>query len=341
MSDNETGLYIFNAIRNIGDNSAVIDVRAIYEAKGFYDGQKVIQHELKKFFNIKPDVIIALKGLELSNKTIDFIRTNFPDTVLVNWFFDLLIDDKLVYESPVAPQIINSYDYFLCSLEGIARVLRRKGFKNVYHVAEACSPEHHSFVYANQYQNKKYSEDIAFCGSIGYSWIHKDRIRILNKIIEEGYRIKIWGKLVSKPGQIPQGIIDAMTKAEAINEQHAMVSHLSKINLGIDASPNIYGSWSARLYRVLCAGGLYLSVNTYGLSDYFKVNPEGEQLTGKEELVVFYNLNDLIEKIDFLLEHDNIRKQIAENGKKKVLNNHTFEHRIKEIKKIISKTKRG
>jgi len=92
---------------------------------------------------------------------------------------------------------------------------------------------------------------------------------------------------------------------------------------------------SARIYRVMCAGGLYLSTATKGIESLFNVNKEGEEITGDQELVVFYDENDLIKKLDFLLEHDDIRESIAKNGQKRVISEHTFKHRIIKMLKMI------
>ena len=47
------------------------------------------------------------------------------------------------------------------------------------------------------------------------------------------------------------------------------------------------------------------------------------------------NLEDLIDKLDYYLVHDDVRAQIAINGYTKVKNMHTWQHRIAELLKII------
>jgi len=126
-----------------------------------------------------------------------------------------------------------------------------------------------------------------------------------------------------------------MSGEAVINERHSIVCQSSLINLGLDAMPELEGSMSARLYRVMCAGGLYLSTPTKGIEKLFKINKKGDKINEEQELVVFYDENDLIEKIDFLLENEKIRKQIAINGQKKVLSEHTFTDRIKKLIKLV------
>ena len=47
------------------------------------------------------------------------------------------------------------------------------------------------------------------------------------------------------------------------------------------------------------------------------------------------NSKDLNKKLDYYLNHEDERKIIAEKGKKLVLKNHTFDHRVIEILKTI------
>jgi spore maturation protein CgeB len=57
--------------------------------------------------------------------------------------------------------------------------------------------------------------------------------------------------------------------------------------------------------------------------------------TGDEEVIVFYDKDNLVALLDFLLEHNDIREKIAKNGQKAVLDKHTFQHRCLEMLEII------
>ena len=124
-------------------------------------------------------------------------------------------------------------------------------------------------------------------------------------------------------------------QTQAVNENHSKAAQASLINLGIDQDENIDMGHSARIFTVLCAGGFYLCNATKGLEKVFKINNKGELITPDQEVVVYYDLNDLVDKLDFLLEHDSIRRQIAKNGQKRTLENYTFKHRVKELIELI------
>jgi hypothetical protein len=83
---------------------------------------------------------------------------------------------------------------------------------------------------------------------------------------------------------------------------------------------------SDRLLRILGSGTFCLSYK----------HPEMEQdYENYKHLVYFESIEDLINKIDYYLEHENERKQIAENGRQLVLNRNTFKHQVENIIKLV------
>ena len=336
MKDLQTGIYIIQSIEELGYEAGYVDTRAIVEQSGVVDGQKIILEKLEEL-DFDPDIVMILKGLEMSYDTTKTIKEKFPKASFINWFFDVFLADKRIWENDKFFKTIELYDHFICSLKGVADTLRENGFNNAVYVAEACFPELHGEQYMNNFQVGKYGSDVAFIGSVGMVGIHKNRTEFLSKIATAGFDLKIWGDAVGEQKNIPMDVRRCMTNVQVINERHSQVCQSSLVNIGIDQDTTIDESWSARLYRVLCAGGLYLTTPTKGIYNHFKINAIDEEISPDQDLVVFYSDVDLIRKIDFLLEHDELRESIAKNGQKKVVDNHTFVHRIKEIIEVCKK----
>ena len=104
-----------------------------------------------------------------------------------------------------------------------------------------------------------------------------------------------------------------------------LVFRNSKINLNITMRP-IQTGLSLRIWDVLGCGGFLLTNYQQELEEYFEIGTD---------LDCYYNLEDLIDKLDYYLVHDDVRAQIAINGYTKVKNMHTWQHRIAELLKII------
>lgn len=61
----------------------------------------------------------------------------------------------------------------------------------------------------------------------------------------------------------------------------------------------------------------------------------GELYEDGKELVTYKSYDDMIEKAKYYLEHDEEREKIAEAGYKRAIENHTYQHRIEKIVKIV------
>jgi len=254
---------------------------------------------------------------------------------LVNWFFDIYLREKPIWETTSYLEILPLFDYFFCSNKGVSDRLNEAGFDNVVFLDEGCDPKLNGEIYLNNFQKRKYGEDITFIGSIGYLLQHNLRLPLLKIIAEEGFNLKVWGNVICEQKHIPTNVKPCLTNIPVTNEEHSMVVQSSLINLGIDPDINMDLGHSARLFRILCAGGCYFTFPTKGLEKLFKINKKGEKITGKEDLIVFYGERDMIKKLDFLLEHDEIREKIGKNGQKTVLDKYTFKDRCNEMIKIL------
>lgn len=336
FEDMQSAVYIANSFYELGHMVEGISSRKFVSELGLYEGQKAIINEIDDYAKeTSPDLVLVLKGAEMTYSTIKYIKETFPEAPLVNWFFDVYMEGKPIYENNEYLKTLELFDYFFCSLKGVSDKLQEKGYENALYLDEAAYPELNGEVPMNHFQKQKYGEDVAFCGSIGMTSIHKRRAEILKKIVNEGFRLKIWGKVVAPWKELGEELYEPHTAEEAVNKKHSMVCQASKVCIGIDQDRNVDRGHSARLYRVLAAGGVYLLNATKGVEEMFNVNKDGEDVTGDEDLVFYYSEEDLINKLDFLLEHDDIREKIAKNGQEKVLKEHKWTDRITEMIKTV------
>jgi len=86
------------------------------------------------------------------------------------------------------------------------------------------------------------------------------------------------------------------------------VFRLSKINLNISLKI-IKEGIPLRVFDILGAGGFLITNYQKELEDYFEIG---------KDLVVYENIEDLQEKVQYYLEHEEERKEIAKNGHDKV-----------------------
>lgn len=96
----------------------------------------------------------------------------------------------------------------------------------------------------------------------------------------------------------------------------------SKINLNFSQTEGGKAGWKGRIFQVLNAGGFLLTEYTPGLEDFFLLN---------RELVSFKDVDEMIDKIQYYLRHDEERRKIARTGWEKATSRYTPFNMMSEI----------
>lgn len=95
----------------------------------------------------------------------------------------------------------------------------------------------------------------------------------------------------------------------------------SKINLNI-TSPHIPTGVPLRVWDVLSSGGFLLTDDRQDL---------GGLLQNGRDLVIYHDLPDLLQKVEYYLTHEEERKEIARNGYRQIQQTHNYTNRIQEM----------
>ena len=98
------------------------------------------------------------------------------------------------------------------------------------------------------------------------------------------------------------------------------------LNFHVGVAGNYAGNM--RLFEVTGIGCCLVTDNKKNLGDLFDIG---------SEVVAFDNVEDCIEKVHWLMEHDTEREKIAAAGQQKTLKHHSVENRCNLILEIIEK----
>lgn len=148
--------------------------------------------------------------------------------------------------------------------------------------------------------------DVIFVGGDGF----KTRVEMLEGLANR------YGKKFERFGDTPDNIVRNLP----LNELYAS----TKVVVG-DSQPSPH-YWSNRLYETLGRGGFLLHPKTEGIKDEF---------TDGVHLVLYErgDLQDLYDKIDYYLTHDEEREKIRRAGFEHVKKNYTYKKRCIELMK--------
>jgi spore maturation protein CgeB len=244
-------------------------------------GHNVIRYNYRHRANIVGIFNRDKEIIELCRNTgpdaIIFAKTN---TVGINVFEECKKICKVCYWFPDPLQTYENREFFAmteisnlfcCDKKNVMIKAKNNFNKNSHIVFDGYDPE------LEFPKNIEKDIDVSFIGNL-----YGDRLEKIKKL------------------NYPCAIIQ-----NAFGEQHSEFVSRSRINLNFCTS---YGA-SDRTYKVLAAGGFYLTDDWDGREEFF---------VDGEHIVVYKDINDLNEKIDYYLRHPIEREKIARSGREKV-----------------------
>lgn len=122
-----------------------------------------------------------------------------------------------------------------------------------------------------------------------------------------------WQK-IDQPGFSAMGSV-------VYHSQAPQVYNSTKINLNLTGA-QLITAVNQRVFDIPACGAFLLSDYRSDLAALFKPG---------EEIVTFQNIGEMREKVAYYLEHDDERIEIARRARRRVLQEHTYEHRVQKI----------
>ncbi|MBI4847614.1 MAG: glycosyltransferase [Nitrospirae bacterium] len=263
---------------------------------------------------IKPDFILHTKD-ELPAETFEELR---QFTKVVMWYPDPVIPAWLV-------PYVKACDIFLTMSEGLIQDFKKYNEK-VFYLSQAFEPSFFQVKEITGEDKRIFSSDVAFAGNLGSKGQYLSRRAALEKVIDAGFKFRWWGpKIPRKFSTIPL-LLGKLGRAYGgrfvWGEEYAKVARLSRIFLAFDSMPHIRKSMSARMYTAVGCGAFYMCRHVDGIEDV---------LAPGREIVTFRSEDEMIDMIRYYLENDELRMNIAEAGKRRVLSDHTYEVRARQM----------
>lgn len=144
-----------------------------------------------------------------------------------------------------------------------------------------------------------------------------ERIAILNTL-SEMYPVSLYTSSKAEPGLLGNTKVKPPVAA---GEAASVIYAGSKINLNISLK-GIEGGTPQRIMDAMAAGGFMLTNYCAETADIFEED---------KEIVMFRTPEELVDKVDYYLKHDDERKKIAKKGQAKVLECYTYEKKLKKV----------
>ena len=251
---------------------------------------------------------------ELNEKTISLFEIlNIPTFALFGddpyWKFGDVDSPNILFKKQLSSATHKS---FLHHKPYVERMIS-DNFNNVYFMPIALNPKK---FYQEELAFNNYLYDVTFAGS--YT---EKRGQILRTSVNK-FNLTIFGD----EGFFNDPVLKKYThKKVQHGRELADIYRESKINLNIIGN-NITTSVGMREFEIWGAGGFLISENCTGLQDVFE---------NDKNFITFDSIDDLHEKIEYYLSHPEERIRLIKLNQQKIINEHTYNQRVKKIVEIL------
>jgi spore maturation protein CgeB len=260
----------------------------------------------------KPDLCLITRGTYTWPSAARKIKKLGIKTVL--W----TIDPPCDFDNVIA--LARECDSVVCGGSEAIEILQNHGITGTPLVPFGCDLKLHKKVELTENEKRRYQHDIVFVGA----W-YPSREKLFERL--HNYDLAIWGAQWDRVGK-NSPLKRCIKGAPLLPEEWTKVYSASKIILvsHFQADNVLCYQASPKIYEGLACKGFILCNDQPDVVRLFK---DGEHL------VIFKDYNDLIQKIDHYLRHDDERERIALQGYNEVVRNHTYVHRIQTILDLI------
>ncbi|MBH0206598.1 MAG: glycosyltransferase [Nitrospira sp.] len=319
--------YVVTALEALGHRVSWIDHslhRASYDAFGAYRDvrhQQAMQGRFAEVLSLStithlsedpPDLVLAIAQAPLTLAVLEHLRKKKFLTAM--WFVENY--RHLTYWQ----QLAAGYDYwFVIQQAECQEAFKRAGARDVGYLPMAADPAVHRPLALTDAERAEYGADLSFVGA-GYP----NRRALLPRWLSKDWSFKLWGN----EWEGAAGLAPVLQRrgARIDTEACTKVFNASAINLNLhscggDALDPQADFVNPRTFELAACGAFQLTDERALLPDLFT----------DEEIVRFRHAEDVPALIRMWLDDPSGRRTIAEAARKRVLREHTYGHRMKQL----------
>ncbi|PID26857.1 MAG: hypothetical protein CR982_08000 [Candidatus Cloacimonadota bacterium] len=260
-------------------------------------------------------------GIAQSPMTVNILeRLKNSNIVTAFWF----VEDfrTLEYWKGIAHKFDN---FFTIQKEPFFSELKSLGAKNVHYLPMAADPEIHKTIEVDKEEIKRYGSTLSFIGAGYYN-----RRRFFTTLMDQDF--KIWGDGWGNGSVLKPHFQENQRRVSS--EECVKIFNSSKINLNLHSSSYTEG---------VNPTGDFVNPRTFEIAATGRVQFVDErsllgELFDKDEIITFKDEESLKALIDQFKNNEEKFHLISKKSKKRVLKDHTYINRMREMISIIEAT---
>ncbi len=271
------------------------DIVSYYRSLSDVNGSKKLNSKLIDVIsNYVPNILVLGHADLIKKETLIFIKKNYPQIKIVQWFLDRMDSDWLVNRKRFLDKL-EIMDASFCTTDPSA--LKFPDDKRIFFMP---NPVDESFERLHNYKFENFNNDVFFAMSHG---VHRG-------VLKKGKfdpRENFVNKLIKKIPNIRFDLYGMHEKQPVWADNFTNVVSQCKIGLNLSQGKTAKYYSSDRFAQLVGNGLMVLIDQKTQFDDFFNNN----------EIVTYKDINDLSEKIIKYSQDDKLRKKIAKNGRDK------------------------
>jgi spore maturation protein CgeB len=289
-------------------------------------GEKVLQQSRLRFsrlhfalFNrrvrrvaaaVRPQLVfISGSNWYVLPETIKHLRKRHGAKVALN-------EQHLQVFRPYQAESLPLYDHVFTQDSGLASVLRHASpARGVSLLGPACDPHEHRQLELTDAQRAAYGADVSYLG-----YAYGSRLALFEQLTE--FQIRLWGigwdrSEILRPHFDPRPV-HGLKKIRIYNA--------TRVNVNVQSVEYQLDGVTCRPFEVAACGAFCLAEARRDLGQYFQIGAE---------MAAFRDIEDLKRQIAYYLAHPDEAREMAARARTRVLKEHTYEHRARQVLQTI------
>ncbi|RJQ24051.1 MAG: hypothetical protein C4560_00215 [Nitrospiraceae bacterium] len=252
----------------------------------------------------RPDILALFKAGPIEADTLREIRKR-TDTIIIN----------VMNDNPILMGNFNAIapcHYYFVKDTYVLECLRKTGFRNVHYLPQCADPAVRKPLKLDAADMGIFSSNLMIMGSM-----YPYRLRLVEELLD--FKPAIWGTGWTRT----DNAIRKLYKGRGVwgtNKTKAICGAV--ISLNPHHPLNDIKGTQGRTFDIAACGGFQIAEYKEDMEDLFRVG---------KEIICYKTIDGLKSLIEYYLHHPDERSEISLAGHKRVLKDHTYDNRVRQI----------
>lgn len=313
------------ARRILGEQGSTRLLEAPQWVRGIYSRLLTVQRirrVIRAARTVRPDIVLILKGDSFTPAMLRKLKAATQALLAIWWTDHPFMIAEFRRPWPLVPSCVPLYDHCFVFDRSYESILREAGARAVSFLPCAADPD--LFVP----QELEVADQVAYGASVSFiGAYYKSRAPIISALADEP-DLRVWGPGWKQwPGAKLNGLAGKLKGEARFHSETCKIYNASLVNLNLHHPQSQVAGLNCRAFEILASGSFELTNYVPGME---------ELLEPGREVAVFHSPSEAVELTRYYIKAADERRRMAEYGRRRVLAEHTYRHRMQSLLAALS-----